>query len=229
MSCDGNGGVQRWSPEPTTSSSRSPSIRLPGPTPSSWERSLDAPTETKLFSGPGGDQLNTSATFQVTPDLFVVATAAVTTTCPAPATCNGTLTEWAYNPVTADQNIGPLEELRLTFEDADGDTQPLKSASFTLVDLGRIPGPPGLPQQVEVAVYRTYLNGLLVGNGTVLGDADGTVTLDITSPTSFDSIVLTAGSKSTQYQAERHRGSRRAPDLHGPGHGRRRRHHDDRV
>jgi hypothetical protein len=164
---------------------------------------LDAPTTTKLFSGPGGDQLNTSATFQVTPDLFVVATAAVTTTPPGTG-----YVQWdadgmgVYNPVTADQNIGPLEELRLTFEDADGDTQPLKSASFTLVDLGLIPTRPGAPPQAEAALYATYLNGLQVGGGTVLGEADGTVTLDITSATSFDSIVLTAGSKLTQYQVQ---------------------------
>ncbi len=164
---------------------------------------LDAPTETKLFSGPGGDQLNTSATFQVTPDLFVVATAAVTTTPPGTG-----YVQWdadgmgVYSPVTADQNIGPLEELRLTFQDADGDTQPLKSASFTLVDLGLIPTRPGAPPQAEVAVYATYLNGSPVGGGTVLGDADGTVTLDITSPTSFDTVVLTTSSeiKTTQYQ-----------------------------
>jgi T1SS-143 domain-containing protein len=144
---------------------------------------------------PGGA---TSVDFDITDNMQVHVT----------GTCNGdpANVQWdgkglGVDSGKGDHSIGTGDFLSMEFQDGNGNIQSVESIHFTLTGLGQIQnGDTFIP---ETAHYATYLNGVLVEEGTITGSANGEVDFSLNS-SGFDKIVFdTKGAaKGSAYQVK---------------------------
>lgn len=163
---------------------------------------LDAVQSTALFSGAGGGGNNASADFAASESLNVHVTA-TSSNGPDP---DAAYVQWDSGGIGVNSGsgtekyIGPNDVLTMEFQGGDGQSQAIESIHFTLTGLGQTSD--GVQTYTEIARYVTYLNGEIVDQGTISGDADGRVDFSLQSTGAFDTITFEAANKSTWYQIQ---------------------------
>ncbi|MCL1981002.1 MAG: retention module-containing protein [Proteobacteria bacterium] len=159
------------------------------------DHALDPQHATMEFSSDAG--LDAGNNFQLGDDVTVHVTGTYTNNDGHETQGNVTWTDGGLG--VNDGSIGSTDHVI-----GDGDTltmnfsQALESVHVTLTGVNVIVDPDS--GSMSVASYTTYLDGNQVDSGIVKLNADGSVTLDLQSTGSFDSISFSTATKGTAYE-----------------------------
>lgn len=171
------------------------------------EYALDSTLSKDLFTSEGSDIPHQSASFNISDDLTIVATA---------QWVGGgggvqSMVQWDEhgigvnsNPSYESNQINYGEELTLQFQDSQGHAQSVNDFSFTLSNLDGVDGRSGFIP--DVASYTLYYQGAEVYTGTVEGKEGGngivTVNLHDVTDVTFDTIVFGVDGDKGSYQIQ---------------------------